>query len=103
MKVSIEYEPGELERAKQVIDAKMAIARKEGEYQTIRIKVTDRVRAERFMVMLLSQVENPLKDAGIEVKEIHFDDTSTTAMEELAEELVSVIGKKTRRRYTIVR
>ena len=103
MKVTIEYEPGELSKAEQVIDANMAIVRKEGEYQTIRIKITDRVRAERFMETLLCKDENSLKDAGIEVKEIHFNDTSTTNMDELAEELVSVIGKRTGRSYTIVR
>lgn len=105
MKITVEYEPGELERSKEIVDEHMTVlAAKEGETQSLSFRVTDRVKANWFLMALLHDRSGniELDRCGIEITEIHFNDLSRTNIRDMVAEIIDVVNRRTSRDYQLL-
>lgn len=105
MKITVEYEPGELERSKEIVDDRaVVLAVKEGETQSLSFRVTDRVKANWFLMSLLHDKSGKigLDQCGIEITEIHFSDLSRTNIRDMAAEIIDVVNRRTSSNYQLL-
>lgn len=105
MAVKIEYEPGELERASEIIDENaLVLAVPEGKTQSLSFKVIDRAKANWFLMTLLydKSGEVGLEQCGIQVTEVHFGDRSQTNLREMAAEIIDVVNRHTVSSYQLI-
>lgn len=105
MKITVEYEPGELERSKEIVDDHtVVIAAPEGETQSLSFRVTDRVRANWFLMALINDKSGKigLDQCGIQVTEVHFGDRSETNLREMAAEIIDVVNRHAASNYQLI-
>ena len=105
MTVKIEYEPGELERANEIVDDNaLVLAVPEGETQSLSFKVIDRAKANWFLLTLMHDKSGKigLEQCGIQVTEIHFGDRRQTNLREMAAEIIDVVNRHTASNYQLI-
>ena len=105
MKITVEYEPGDLERSKEIVDEHMTVlAAPEGETQSLSFRVTDRVKANWFLMALLHDRSGRigLDQCGIEITEIHFNDLSRTNICDMVSEIIDVVNRCTSSNYQLL-
>lgn len=105
MKITVEYEPGDLERSKEIVDDRsFVLAVPEGETQSLSFKVTDRVKANWFLIAILNDKTGKiaLDQCGIKITEVHFDDLSRTNTREMVAEIIDVVNRHTSSNYQLI-
>lgn len=105
MKITVEYEPGDLERAKEILDEHMVVlAAPEGETQSLSFRVTDRAKANWFLMALLHDNTGKIEldRCGIKITEVHFNDLSETNTREMVAEIIDVVNRRTSSNYQLI-